>query len=175
MLVLRKLELQDEKAFQVARSRWIEDPGFVFARDYVEGMPFADFVDLLRAQERGEKLPPGFVPCSSIYAFLGEEIAGRVAVRHRLNDFLLRSGGHIGYGVIPKFRRQGVATALLRAGLAEARRVGVDRVLVTCEEGNAGSRRTIEKCGGAYENTLAMEDGRQMQRYWFERESESRA
>lgn len=92
----------------------------------------------------------------------GAEILGFLAIRHRLNRFLFDQGGHIGYSVRPSARRQGIASAALELGLAEARDLGIDPVLVTCDEDNVASRRTIEKTGGQYENTV---DGKL--RYWI--------
>jgi predicted acetyltransferase len=48
-----------------------------------------------------------------LFAFNGERIVGRASLRHLLDDFLLRMGGHIGYVVVPEFSRQGHATTIL--------------------------------------------------------------
>ncbi|MEU9960460.1 GNAT family N-acetyltransferase [Streptomyces sp. NPDC050982] len=61
-------------------------------------------------------------------------------------------GGHIGYGVRPTARRQGYATAMLRDVLPHARDLGLDRVLVTCDTTNVGSRKVIEANGGEFED-----------------------
>ncbi|MGP9843061.1 GNAT family N-acetyltransferase [Brachybacterium sp. 107] len=92
----------------------------------------------------------------------GAEILGFLAIRHRLTTYLFDQGGHIGYSVRPSARRQGIASAALELGLIEARDLGIDPVLFTCDEGNLASRRTIEKAGGQYENTL---QGKR--RYWI--------
>ena len=82
-------------------------------------------------------------------AFLVAEVAGqlvgRTSIRHELNEFLAREGGHIGYGVVAEHRHRGYATAILRISLIIARAVGIDRVLVTCDEDNVGSAAVIER------------------------------
>jgi predicted acetyltransferase len=110
------------------------------------------------------------VPSTFLFAFDASRIVGRVAIRHELNAFLLRLGGHIGYVVVPEFRRRGYATRILRHALDIAhRRLGIDRVLVTCDEDNVGSIKTIEKNGGVLENVV---DGPDLpvpkRRYWFD-------
>ena len=51
----------------------------------------------------------------------------------------------------------------LELGLAEARKQGLERVLITCDEDNEASRRTILSAGGVYENTID-----RSQRYWID-------
>ena len=77
----------------------------------------ARYLEVLEERERGINLPPGHVPSTFLFAFKGERIIGRVSIRHRLNDLLLRVGGHIGYVIVPEFRRQGYATASLRLAM----------------------------------------------------------
>src|SRR5262249_6510836 len=61
-------------------------------------------------------------------------------------------GGHIGYVVRPSARRQGHATAMLRAALPMTYDLGIDPVLVTCDDTNLGSRRVLEAAGGLFED-----------------------
>ena len=63
-------------------------------------------------------------------------------------------GGHIGYAVRPAHRRRGYATEILRQSLIIARAVGVDRVLVTCDDTNVGSSAVIEACGGVLDDVV---------------------
>jgi predicted acetyltransferase len=77
---------------------------------------------------------------------------GHLTFRPLINARYLQRGGHIGYEIRPSKRRQGYGTAMLRLGLDEARAHGLDRVLLTCNEDNAGSRKVIERNGGQLEN-----------------------
>lgn len=87
---------------------------------------------------------------------------GFLALRRSLNDFLFEQGGHIGYSVRPSRRRQGHASAALRAALGEAAALGIDPVLVTCDDDNVASQRTIESCGGRLEDVRSGK-----RRYWI--------
>ncbi|MFJ3583096.1 GNAT family N-acetyltransferase [Streptomyces sp. NPDC090127] len=91
---------------------------------------------------------------------------GAIDLRHRLNDFLLRAAGHIGYSIRPSARRRGLATWALGAVLPEARALGMDRVLVTCDEDNIASARAIERNGGVLEDVRDTEIGLK-RRYWI--------
>ena len=151
-MVLRLPSEDEEQEFLRAhRATTPEVPNFLHYYD--EGMRFVHYLAVLRQRARGEQLPPHHVPSTFLFGFDGTRIVGRVSIRHELNDFLLREGGHIGYVVVPEFRRRGYATAMLRRSLEISRHdLGIDRVLLTCDDDNVASIRTIEKNGGVLEN-----------------------
>jgi predicted acetyltransferase len=165
---LRRLEPQDEKSFLLAwRTPWPE-PRFPFVSGYEEGMDFADFLGQLDRFEQGIGLAPGRVPDTFLFGFLGDRLVGRLSIRHSLNDFLFRIGGHIGYGVLPEFRGRGIATSMLKQSLPVARSLGLSRVLLTCDDTNLASARVIEACGGRFENKVLDEaSGLERRRYWI--------
>jgi len=114
---------------------------------------FARYVAELRAQALEETpRPVGYVPSTTLWWVDGDEYLGRIAIRHRLTPHLLELGGHIGYDVRPSARRRGHATAMLAAALPVARNLGIDQVLVTCDEDNGASRKVIEHNGGKLED-----------------------
>lgn len=88
-------------------------------------------------------------------------------IRHYLTDALLYTGGHIGDGVRPSERRKGYATAMIALALDECRKLGLDRVLMTCDKTNVGSAKSIIKNGGVLENEV-LDDGVLEQRYWID-------
>ena len=135
----------------------------VLGATWHEPAVFASYVDELCAA-RLEATPrlAGWVPCTTWWWLDGGEFLGRIALRHRLNDTLLASGGHIGYDVRPSARRRGHATAMLRGVLAEAAALGIERALLTCDDDNVASRRVIEACGGALADQRAYR-----LRYWI--------
>ena len=92
-----------------------------------------------------------------------EEVVGFLALRHALTAWLLEEGGHIGYSVRPSRRGQGHASRALGLAVRRAAELGLDRVLLTCDEDNLASARTIERNGGVYEDTR---NGKR--RYWIE-------
>jgi predicted acetyltransferase len=133
---------------------------FAAAWDSTTG--FAAFVDFLT--ESGLEETPradDWVPQTTFWYVDADRYLGSIRVRHRLTPGLLEEGGHIGYDVRPTARLQGHATAMLAAALDYARSLGLDRVLLTCDEHNVGSRRVIEANGGMYEDSRAGN-----RRYW---------
>jgi predicted acetyltransferase len=124
---------------------------------------FAEYVATVRAD--GAETTPrriGIVPHTTWWWVDGEYYLGRISVRHRLTDFLRDVGGHVGYYVRPSRRRRGHATAMLRAVLPYAADLGLEQVLVTCDDTNEGSRRVIEAAGGVLEDQRGVK-----LRYWL--------
>lgn len=95
------------------------------------------------------------------------KVIGTIQIRHKLNESLLKNGGHIGDGVRPSERRKGYATEMIRLALEECKKIGIDRVLMVCYKDNIGSRKSIINNGGVLENELPAEDGKIDQRYWI--------
>ncbi|GAT74405.1 GNAT family N-acetyltransferase [Microbacterium hydrocarbonoxydans] len=115
-------------------------------------------------------LPEGSVHNDLYWIVDDGELLGFLSFRHELNEWLREAGGHIGYAVRPSRRRQGHASAALRLALARAREIGLDRVLVTCDDENVASARTIEGAGGVLQDVSDQsERGHAMlRRYWIE-------
>ena len=127
------------------------------------------FLDSLSDRDEIDPLS-GFVEGSQYLLVDGVrgKILGMVNLRHYLNDFLLRVGGHIGYSVRPDERKKGYGKLQLKLALEKMAELGVREVLITCDCYNEASARTIEACGGALENvTYSPEYGCDIKRYWI--------
>ena len=107
-----------------------------------------------------------FVPSSTFFAVVNNEIVGIVDIRHSLNEHLLKVGGNIGYSVRPSKRGRGYATEILRLALIKCRELGIKKALVTCNSDNIGSKKVILKNGGIKENEIVEEDGNIVLRFW---------
>ena len=92
-----------------------------------------------------------------------EQVIGFLAIRHALNAFLLDQGGHIGFSIRPARRGEGHASRALALALERSAELGLDRVLVTCDDDNEASRRTIVRSGGVFEDVRDRKE-----RYWIE-------
>ena len=165
-LRLRLLRPTDEQLF-VAAHKAVTSDQFVFGLGYQPGMAWADYLDSLERERRAIDLAPGRVAATFLVAEVDGEIVGRVSVRHELNEFLAREGGHIGYGVVPDRRGRGYATEMLRQALVIARAHGVDRSLLVVDDDNVPSIRVIESCGGELGDIVTSDAGHQMRRYWI--------
>lgn len=169
MMELRRLRLEDEASFAAAMAEVSEEIlDWEFAIGYTRTGGFADYIRKLGMWETGVDLPEGFVPSTFLVGVAEGVIVGRVSIRHWLNDFLERIGGHVGYGVIPSCRRRGYATQMLKLALPVCASLGLPQVLLTCDEDNAGSIRVIETCGGVFDGmTASPELCVPKRRYWI--------
>jgi predicted acetyltransferase len=111
---------------------------------------------------------PGRVPETVFWGVVGGEYMGRVSLRHELTAGLEAWGGHIGYEVRPSARGRGYGHALLAGILPYARTLGLQRVLLHCDDSNAASTRVIEAAGAVLEALVVNPDGAAGRRYWLE-------
>jgi len=136
---------------------------------------YAEWLDRLAANASEATVSEGKVPATTFLGLRQADgaLVGMIDIRHRLNEYLLKHGGHIGYSVRRSQRRQGYAKAMLALALAFCRRpvaeggLGLSRVLITCDKDNPASARTILAFGGVLENEIP-DEGNITQRYWVD-------
>jgi predicted acetyltransferase len=81
-------------------------------------------------------------------------IAGTVTLRVGSTPAVERYYGHIGYHVYPPARGRGFAERSCRLLLGLARRHGIKTLWITCDPANAASRRTCERLGMRFVETV---------------------
>jgi predicted acetyltransferase len=165
-LLLRPFRRADEPAALEAHAALASD-NFTFLLGYEPEMPWSDWLAVVEQNLVGAELPPDRIRAAFLAAVVDGALVGRVSIRFALNDWLAREGGHIGYGVVPAFRRRGYATEILGQAIAMAHNEGVDPLLVVCDEDNVASATVIERCGGLLEGPATAGDGRSIRRYWI--------
>ena len=128
---------------------------------------FKQMLKRVQEAERGENI--GEYPPSTTYWLYDDEkdiIIGCSNLRHYLRGDAEKIWGHIGYGIRPSQRRKGYGIIQLEKALEKCNDINIDKVLITCNEENIASAKTIEKCYGEYENTVHMRD-ETLRRYWI--------
>lgn len=166
-LIRPNAEMQADYEAYIAAWEALGQPMVPWAAD-LRGMRYPQWLAALDTMQTNP--PEGLVP-STLFAFVDETgcLLGFLDLRHNLTEGLLHSGGHIGYSLHPLWRGKGLAPKMLALGLEEARKLGLGRVLITCDKTNAPSAKTILHCGGVLENEVPdPTDGHTVQRYWVE-------
>ncbi len=129
-------------------------------------VPFSEYVQMLLDRETQPSV--GFV-CDTVYWGVCEnEVVGRISIRHELNEFLKKFGGHIGYIVRPSFRGHGLATEMLKRALLTNRAQTIGQLLLTCDDNNLASEKVIRKAGGVFQDSIEIgPDKARKKRFWI--------
>lgn len=131
----------------------------------------SDWMEHIKIYSNQETIPEGKVP-STLFLCVRKndnKLLGMIDIRHELNEYLYNYSGNIGYSIRPSERRNGYAKEMLRLALPYCRdNLGLSKVMISCDVGNEGSRKTILANGGVYENTLHEPDEDiDLERYWI--------
>lgn len=96
-----------------------------------------------------------------------DKVVGVIDLRHNINHPILGTwGGHCGYSVRPSERRKGYAKKMLGLNIQNAKSMGIEKLLITCNIENIASEKVILANGGVYEKIIAV-NGSKMKRYWI--------
>lgn len=164
--------MQMETAWREGHEEWgpgsHEDEFGLLPTDDVDSHAgFAHWLARLAEEANPEALLAiGRVHCTYRWIVDRDQLVGGIALRHELNDFLIRAGGHIGYGIRPSARRRGLATWALGQMLTQAKTRSLDQVLIVCDVNNVASAKVIEHHGGAMEDVRQTELG-MARSYWI--------
>ena len=131
--------------------------------------PAGDDFDAFVEERRGVRTRWD-VPSTIFWYVSGTHYIATLVIRHQLTPALTDLGGHVGYHVVAPWQRKGHATRMLAAGLVECRRLGLDRILLTCAHDNEPSRRVIVANGGVPDAQVRGED-----RFWISLEPRARS
>jgi predicted acetyltransferase len=120
---------------------------------------FDSFVILLIDMHKGRNLKEGYVPSTEFWIIdENSKYCGRISLRHKLNDLLSKHGGHIGYDIIPSERGKKYASKALGLCLKKAKKMGLSEVLLTCDDNNLASYKTIESNNGILKDKIKHAD-----------------
>jgi len=129
---------------------------------------YSDWLEKLKTGKIKETCRKDRVPAHTFFLVRSSDnrIIGMINIRHELNEYLLREGGHIGYSIRNSERQKGYATKMLELGLQKCLDLGIEKALVTCDKNNIGSAKTIQNNFGILENEYENEE-MTIQRYWI--------
>ncbi len=132
-----------------------------------ESESFQDLLSRWETEETYEAYKKGLVPSTLYFLVDKNRVLGAIHFRHELSVDLLQNGGHIGYGIRPSERRRGHASKMLIMLLDNIKSKGYKKILVTCDESNLASAKTIENANGILHDKIEFE-GETIRRYWID-------
>lgn len=150
MIELRRLSVDDGMdVYIMLQEIPKEENGFI---NRANGLSFEEYREWLKGKHAESEqigLVDGWkVPSTTYWLYVDKKPVGFGSIRHFLTDALRKVGGNIGYGIAPEYRGKGYGKEILRLLLEEARRIGIDRVLVTIKLDNAASKAVALANGG---------------------------
>lgn len=175
MIEIRKIETSDWPAFARYIKSWKNDksPFKIESTAVYDTLTKKNFVAWVKKMHYTEDMvdKENWSTATHFYVLVDGEFAGEMSCRWQIDKgSLLEWGGHIGYGVSPDFRGNHLAQKMVEFALGIYKRRGISRVMISANEANLASRKTIENCGGILENVVEIDnDGpKRIARYWIE-------
>lgn len=86
---------------------------------------------------------------------IDNQIIWAVQIRHHINHpNLIESGWHIWYGINTKFRWKWYASKMLEMAKQESKKLGIEKVSITCDISNIASNKVIQKNWWVFEKKV---------------------
>ena len=154
-IILVKPNLSYADEIQRYKKEFLEDEPIINGSAGLERFSTVeDWLEELKKRSNKDTVPEGLVPSSTYLGIRKKDnyIVGMIDIRHCLNDFLLQAGGHIGCGVRKSERKKGYAKQMIKLALEKCKKLKIEKVLITCNDDNIASERSIISCGGKLED-----------------------
>ncbi|WBB34412.1 GNAT family N-acetyltransferase [Parvimonas micra] len=150
MLFLKEINIEDAKKEYIAITSIPEDENGFVNKFY--NVSFKEFVNEVipkcEKESKGIDLKSNRVPQNYYFLWDDDEIVGLFKVRKKLNDSLREGAGHIGYGIIKKYRKRGYATRGLKLVIELIKdEIEEDEIYMSVNKNNPYSLKTQLNCG----------------------------
>ena len=99
---------------------------------------------------KGEELPEGYVPETYFFLWNDDEIVGLFKIRHYLNGALEKGAGHIGYGILPKYRGKGFAKQGLQLAIEKCKEIISEKEIYLSVHKDNPISLSVQKSCSAY-------------------------
>lgn len=129
-----------------------------------------EYLQQLSDYENAKNLPEGWVPETRFWLIDGEEFIGSFSIRHALTPHLEKIGGHIAANISPKHRGKYSSFIGIKMCLEEAKKLDLDKVLMTCDVNNVASYKAIMgllKLYGGEQISDSQSDTHNQHRVWI--------
>lgn len=155
--------IEYQKSYEAYIKELGEEERYPFTLD----LPHQDFELLLRTlsnYQAGVDLPAGSVPNTTLWLVNDYDIIGVTNIRHYLNERIEYCGAHIGLGIRPKYRGQGLGNKLMSLSIDYLKGLKITPIHIHCYKDNIASAKTIAQNGGTLRSEIELGD-QTVQRY----------
>lgn len=165
--------VQPSKEYKVSildfRKEFFETGDTLYGTEKLQNMNnFEEWLLKVQKNRYEETVEQGKAPSYEFMAIRGcdEKLIGMINVRYNLREEMYMYYGNIGYCVRKSERRKGYASEMLKLALREAKKIGLDKVLLTVDSDNLSSIATMKNNDAILENEVPY-NGKITQRYWI--------
>lgn len=114
---------------------------------------YQEFLQRTIDRKEGKNLPEQRVPASLFFLVNNKnKIVWCVNIRHKLNEWLEKIGGHIGYGIRPSERKKWYGSKALKLALEKCKELWIQQPILICDKENIWSAKVIENNGWILES-----------------------
>lgn len=147
--------------YEASYREYIEELGDEERYPFPLDFDHTNFAQMLQRNDdfaNGRNLPEGFVQSTTLWLVEDGNLLGVTNIRHHLNDKIRHCGGHIGLGIRPSRRGQGLGKHLMALSIERARELGNQEVHIHCHTHNQASANMILACGGELDSQITVGD-----------------
>ncbi len=114
---------------------------------------YQEFLQRTIDRKEGQNLPEQRVPASLFFLINNEnKVIWCINIRHKLNEWLEKIGGHIGYGIRPSERKKWYGSLALKLALEKCKELWIQQPILICDKENKGSAKIIQNNWGILES-----------------------
>ena len=150
---IRRLSIEDGlDIYEMLQELPADENGFI---NSMNGRSFEEYKAWLKkgaeSAEQTGIIDGWKVPSTGFWLYENGRPVGFGKLRHFLTEALLENGGSVGYAIRPDARNRGLGKKLLSLLMAEGRKLGLEKMLLTIQNHNIPSIRVALANGGRIE------------------------
>ena len=149
MRLIKIWEADKDRVFYLYKCFLKNENGFENPVFDIKKEDFDAFLIKRKNNSMGIDLKEGYVEDTVYVLEDNDNYVGIFNLCHRLNKTLENGAGHIGYGIVPKYRNMDYATKGLALVLKEAKKFGIDEAHLSVLKTNKASLN-VQLNNGAY-------------------------
>jgi len=151
---LRKLTINDDRdIYEMLQEIPKDENGFM---NSINGITFEEFKEWLIASDEFSKvkgLQGWKVPTTIYWLYVDGQPVGFSKLRHFLTEQLLEEGGNVGYAIRPSERSKGYGSMILKMIIEEAKKMNIEKILLTIRNQNHSSIKVALNNNGKIEKS----------------------
>ena len=172
-----KLEFPNETHREMYERMQIQWKQHSISRVSSKMLQYDNISDFINYMKEDKKWRPWLVPSTFFFCINDGEIIWHIQIRHHINHPNLKDvWWHIWYWIVPWEWNRWYWKKQLQLGLEEAKKLGLDKVMISSLDENIASYKIIESCWGILKKERILNNppkdmlnkkGKKLKIYWI--------